>query len=70
VRRSPIVSDFWPLNFYRNLELLSIAILTDLHHNSIKDDLKRVVMHFRVSINSYNVNAQVIISKYYCKVKS
>jgi hypothetical protein len=64
------VSDFWPLNFYRNLDLLSIAILTDLHHDSIKDDLERVVMHFRVSINSYNVNAQVIISKYCCKAKS
>jgi hypothetical protein len=31
----------------------------DFHHNWIKDDMERIVMHSRVSLNSYNVNAQV-----------
>jgi hypothetical protein len=30
-----------PLDFYRGTELL-----TDLHHDRIKDNLKRVEMHF------------------------
>jgi hypothetical protein len=35
-----------PLNFYRDPKLLSIAILTDFHHDRMKDNLERVVMHF------------------------
>jgi hypothetical protein len=31
----------------------------DYHHDRIKDATKRVVMHYRVSFNSYNINAQV-----------
>jgi hypothetical protein len=54
------MSDFQPLDFYRHPELLSIAILMDFHHDRIKDNLEKVVMHSRVSINSYNINAQVI----------
>jgi hypothetical protein len=38
---------------------LSIAVLMDFHHDNIKDDMERVVMQSRVSLNSYNVNAQV-----------
>jgi hypothetical protein len=41
---------FYPLN---------IALLTNYHHDMIKGDMERVVMHSRVSLNSYNVNAQV-----------
>jgi hypothetical protein len=29
------------------------------HHDRIKDDMERVIMHSRVSLNSYNINAQV-----------
>jgi hypothetical protein len=29
------------------------------YHNRSKDDVEREVMHFRDSLNSYNVNAQV-----------
>jgi hypothetical protein len=32
----------------------------DYHHDRIKGATKRVVMHSRVSSNSYNINAQVI----------
>jgi hypothetical protein len=32
----------------------------DFHHDRIKGDVERVVMHSRVSLKSYNVNAQVI----------
>jgi hypothetical protein len=31
----------------------------DYHHDRIKGATKRVVMHSRVSSNSYNINAQV-----------
>jgi hypothetical protein len=31
----------------------------DYHHDKIKGAIKRVVMHSRVSSNSYNINAQV-----------
>jgi hypothetical protein len=37
---------------------LNIALLTDYHHDRIKGDMERVVMHYRVSLNSYNINAQ------------
>jgi hypothetical protein len=40
------MTGFRPLDFYRCPELLSIAILTDFHHDMIKDNLERVVMHF------------------------
>jgi hypothetical protein len=30
----------------------------DYHHDRIKGDMERVVMHYRVSLNSYNINAQ------------
>jgi hypothetical protein len=40
------MSGFGPLDFYQNPELLSISILMDSHYNRIKDNLKRVVMHF------------------------
>jgi hypothetical protein len=40
------MSDFQPLNFYQSPELLSTVIVMDLHHDTIKDNLKRVVMHF------------------------
>jgi hypothetical protein len=40
------MNGFWPLDFYRSPELLSIAILTDFHHDRIKDNLERVLMHF------------------------
>jgi hypothetical protein len=30
----------------------------EYHHNRIKDDMGRIVIHSRVSINFYNVNAQ------------
>jgi hypothetical protein len=33
VRRGPIASGFWPLNFYQSPELLSIAILSRLRVN-------------------------------------
>jgi hypothetical protein len=46
VRRGPITSDFQPLDFYQNPELLSIAIIMDFHHDKIKDNLERVVMYF------------------------
>jgi hypothetical protein len=39
--------------------LLSIAARTDYYYNRNKDEVERVVMHFRVSSNSYNVNAQI-----------
>jgi hypothetical protein len=39
--------------------LLSIAVLTDYYYNRNKDDVERIVMHSRVSSNSYNINAQV-----------
>jgi hypothetical protein len=39
--------------------VLSKAILVDFHHDGIKGNMKRVVMHTRVSLNSYNVNALV-----------
>jgi hypothetical protein len=39
--------------------MLSIVVLMDYHHNRNKDDVERVVMHSRVTLNSYNVNAQV-----------
>jgi hypothetical protein len=45
MRRGPIASGFWPLDFYQNPELLSIAILMDFHHDRINDNLERVVMH-------------------------
>jgi hypothetical protein len=32
----------------------------DYHHNRTKGDMDRVVMHSRVSLNSYIINAQVI----------
>jgi hypothetical protein len=35
-----------PLDFYHGPELLSIAILMEFHHDKIKDNLERVVMHF------------------------
>jgi hypothetical protein len=35
-----------PLDFYRGPELLSIVILTDFHHDMVKDNLEIVVMHF------------------------
>jgi hypothetical protein len=38
---------------------LCIALLTDYHHDRIKGATKRVVVHSRVSLNSYNINAQV-----------
>jgi hypothetical protein len=31
----------------------------DYHHDRIKDDMERGVMHSRVSLNSYDINAQV-----------
>jgi hypothetical protein len=31
----------------------------DYHHDRIKGATKRIVMHYRVSSNSYNINAQV-----------
>jgi hypothetical protein len=31
----------------------------DFHHDRIKGDMERVVMQYRVSLNSNNVNAQV-----------
>jgi hypothetical protein len=31
----------------------------DFHHDRIKGDMERVVMHSRVSLNSYNINAHV-----------
>jgi hypothetical protein len=31
----------------------------DYHHDRIKEDMERVVMHSRVLLNSYNVNAQI-----------
>jgi hypothetical protein len=37
----------------------SIVVLMDYHHDRNKDDVERVVMYSRVSLNSYNVNAQV-----------
>jgi hypothetical protein len=40
--------------------LLSIALLTDFDLDRIKVT-KKVVMHSRVSINSYNINAQSAI---------
>jgi hypothetical protein len=39
--------------------ILCIAILMDYHHDRVKGDMERVVMHSRVSLNSYNINAQV-----------
>jgi hypothetical protein len=39
--------------------MLSIVVLTDYLHDRNKDDVERVVMHPRVSLNSYNINAQV-----------
>jgi hypothetical protein len=53
------MSGFRPLDFYLNPKLLSIVILTDFHYNRIKDNLERVLMHSRVPLNSYNVNAKV-----------
>jgi hypothetical protein len=29
------------------------------HHDRIKDDIEWIIMHSRVSLNSYNINAQV-----------
>jgi hypothetical protein len=31
----------------------------DFHHDRIRDNTERVVVHSRVSLNSYNVNTQV-----------
>jgi hypothetical protein len=31
----------------------------DYHHDRTKGDMERVVIHSRVSLNSYNINAQV-----------
>jgi hypothetical protein len=39
--------------------ILSIAILKDYNHDRNKDDVERVLMHSRVSSNSYNIDAQV-----------
>jgi hypothetical protein len=39
--------------------LLSIALLTDYNHDMVKGATKRVVIHSRVSSNSYSINAQV-----------
>jgi hypothetical protein len=39
--------------------LLSIAILTDFHHDRINDNVERVVIISTVPLNSYNINAQV-----------
>jgi hypothetical protein len=36
-----------------------IALLTNYHHDRIKGATKWVLMHSRVSPNSYNINAQV-----------
>jgi hypothetical protein len=33
--------------------ILSIAVLTDHYYNRNNDDVERVVMQFRVSLNSY-----------------
>jgi hypothetical protein len=60
VRRGPIASGFRALDFYQSPELLSIAILTDFHHE-IKDNLERVVMHFYGFNKLLYINAQVII---------
>jgi hypothetical protein len=38
---------------------LSIALLTDFHHDRINGDIEHVVMNFRVLINSCNLNAQI-----------
>jgi hypothetical protein len=56
------MSGFQSLDFYRSLELLSLAILTDFHHDRIKDNLERVVMHFYDFNKLLYVNAQVIIN--------
>jgi hypothetical protein len=40
---------------------LSIAVLMNYHHDWIKGDMERVVMYSRVSLNSYNINAQATI---------
>jgi hypothetical protein len=69
VRRGPITRDFWPLDFYQNPELLSIAILMDFHHDRIEDTLERVIIYSRVSINSYNINAQAFKVNTIIKVK-
>jgi hypothetical protein len=61
VRRAPITSGFRPLDFYRSPKLLSIAILTDFHHDRIKDNLERVVLHFWGFNKLLYINAQVII---------
>jgi hypothetical protein len=37
---------------------LSIALVTNFHHDKIKGDMERIIMHSRVSLNSYNINAQ------------
>jgi hypothetical protein len=50
--------------------LLSIVVLTDHYYNRNKDDVERVVIHSRVSSNSYNVNAQVITTRDNYKAKS
>jgi hypothetical protein len=31
----------------------------DFHHDRIKENLERVVMHYRVPLNFYNIIAQV-----------
>jgi hypothetical protein len=31
----------------------------DFHHDRVKDNMERIVMHSRISLNSYNVNTQV-----------
>jgi hypothetical protein len=38
---------------------LSIAVLTDFHHDRIKVNVERVVTHSMVALNFYNVNAHV-----------
>jgi hypothetical protein len=43
------------MTFYQ----ISISLLTDFHHNRINGDMEQVIMHSRVSLNSYNINAQV-----------
>jgi hypothetical protein len=46
MRRGLITSDFRSLDFYQNLELLSIVSLMDFHHDRIKDNLERVLIYF------------------------
>jgi hypothetical protein len=41
----------------------------DFHHDRIEDTLERVIIYSRVSINSYNINAQVFKVNTIIKVK-